>query len=185
MLSKIIKEKHVITLIALLLTAIAVIIYFYFIRLPVQQVAIGSSLPSISVPNLLNEKKPITNSSLSHHIKLMIFWNTSSLECNEQQDLLKYIASTKLVNLYAIDASDQFEQALAYLKKYGNPFTAVAMDKNNYISLLLDIQKIPTAILIDQHNIIKDRLTGPITPAIWFNHLVPEINQLSHKKTPA
>ena len=182
MISEITKEKLWMVLTAVLLIILAVFIYLYFIRQPEPKKILGKPVPAFSAPELYHPYTPFTDATLDHKVDLIIFWNSSCQACMEEHDLLMYIASTHLVTLYGIDFKDNSKAAKAYLHKNGNPYKAIAVDSKGRIGLLINLQRVPEVFVIDKNGVIRDDIAGPVTPVIWFNHLVPEINKLNKEK---
>lgn len=183
MISEITKEKLWMLATAILLIILAVFIYLYFVNTPTSKKIIGQPVPAFSAPKLYHPYTPFTESSLDHNVDLMIFWNSSCQACMEQHDLLMYIASTQLVTLYGIDFQDHSDSAKAYLKKHGNPFHDIAVDSEGHIGLLVNLHSVPEVFVVDKNNVIRDKIAGPISPTIWFDRLIPEINRLSQEKS--
>lgn len=162
---------------------IAIIIYIYYVQPPKPIQSLGQTLPQLSAPELLSPDKQFSNALLDHRIELISFWSSDCKDCEEQQNLLMFLASAHLVAIYGIDFQDSSKKAKKFLMKHGDPFKAIAVDKNGRIGILLGINTIPETFLVDQHNKVRDEIIGPITPIIWFDRLKPEIENLRKKST--
>lgn len=182
MISQITKEKLWIAVVAILLFIIAIVIYFYYVSSPEPKKEIQHRLPAFAVPELFHPDTFFRNKTLDNKVDLVIFWNSSCQACMEENNLLMYIASTHLVTLYGIDYKDNSNKAKAYFKKHGDPFKAIAVDSKGHIGLMMHVQNTPETFVIGKHGVIKGEFSGPITPIIWFNELMPEINKLDKAK---
>ncbi len=176
------KEKLYLIIPIVLLVAIAVIIYLYFVHSPVASNS-KSRLPQISAPELLHPDQRFTNSTVLNNSNgsLVVFWNASCEGCLNQHKLLLYIASTRLIPIYGIDSHDSLQIARHYIAEYGDPYKAIALDQSGTVGLLFDIQALPTSFLVDKKGIVRDEVFGVITPVIWFHRLEPEIEKLEKK----
>jgi len=70
----------------------------------------------------------------------------------------------------------------AWLKKHGNPFNAVWLDEKGDATIALGIKGVPETIIVDGQGNIRYRLTGPITPAVLKDTIVPLITDMVEAK---
>jgi cytochrome c biogenesis protein CcmG/thiol:disulfide interchange protein DsbE len=179
-MEQITKEKIYMIFPAILLVIIAILIYYRFVHMPSKKSPVNEHMPQISAPLLLRPNEQMTNNSLGGKVDLIVFWQSNCVQCKEEHELLMYIATSHLVTLYGIDFKDNPNKARAYLKAAGNPYKAIAIDHDGRIGLLLNLQTVPEAYLVDKHGVIRDVIPGPITPIIWFDRLQPEIEKMKN-----
>lgn len=81
------------------------------------------------------------------------------------------------VTIYGVDNNDAAPAAKKWLSTYGNPYTQVIWDARSIVSTSLGVTSVPSTFLIDPQGIVRYRVTGPLTPAIWKETLVPVIEK--------
>ena len=176
------KEKLFLLIPIFAIIIVAIIIYIYYIQRPKLEHIVNHQLPQISAPELLSSNKQFSNSLLKHHIELITFWNSKCDSCQEQQNLLMFIANAHMIAIYGVDSHDTSKNAKKFLIKHGNPFKAIAVDKNGRIGLMMGINSIPETLLVNDKGAIRDDMVGPITSVIWFDKLKPEIEKLKKQE---
>ena len=72
-----------------------------------------------------------------------------------------------LVNLVGINFKDDSEKTVKWLKKYGNPYSVIAIDKNGFIAIDWGVYGIPETFILNSTGTIKFRHVGPITKKIY------------------
>ena len=92
--------------------------------------------------------------------------------------LYKTFFKWKKIKVIGINYKDNPEKAIIWLKKLGNPYSNIAIDKKGKIAIDWGVYGIPETFLINSSGIIKYRHVGQITKKIYkkFNLLIKEIN---------
>lgn len=85
------------------------------------------------------------------------------------------------VPIYGIIFKDNAEDAKAWLRSTGNPYTAIGADPDGALAMTLGIEGIPQTFVIDKHGIIRYDFKGALNMHSWKNTLQPLVEQLNNE----
>ena len=91
--------------------------------------------------------------------------------------LLNVFLIKKKIKIIGINYKDNPKKTIKWLKKLGNPYSNIPLDKNGRIAIEWGVYGIPETYLINSKGFIKYRHVGPITKKIYkkINLLIDEI----------
>ena len=92
--------------------------------------------------------------------------------------MLMDIAKLGEVPLYGLDYKDERPAALAWLERYGDPYSANAFDADGRVGIDWGVYGTPETFLLDRQGVIRYKHVGPITPQVWTSTLLPKIREL-------
>ena len=75
------------------------------------------------------------------------------------------------VPLYGIAYKDAPQDALAFLRRLGNPYLRVAADRPGRVALDFGLYGVPETYFIDKSGIIRWRWAGPLLPDVARDQL--------------
>jgi cytochrome c biogenesis protein CcmG/thiol:disulfide interchange protein DsbE len=81
------------------------------------------------------------------------------------------------VPIVGLNWKDDGQPAKKWLQQRGNPYTAVAVDRDNVTGIDWGVYGAPETFLIDAAGIIRYKQIGPLTPEIWEQEFVPRIRE--------
>lgn len=139
---------------------------------------IDKPVPVFNLPELRHSEDPITQQTLIGHVSLVNVWGTWCYACREEQQTLMDFARKNVVPIYGWDYKDDRQSALDWLAKRGNPYKAVVFDATGDAAINWGVYGAPETFLIDAQGIIRYKYTGPLTPDVIQNDLLPRIQAL-------
>jgi cytochrome c biogenesis protein CcmG/thiol:disulfide interchange protein DsbE len=71
------------------------------------------------------------------------------------------------------------ERSLAWLKQHGDPYTLVAVDLDGRVGIDYGVYGVPETYVIDKAGVIRLKQTGPITPEVYNDKILPLVAELS------
>ena len=92
--------------------------------------------------------------------------------------MLVEFGKTKLAPLIGLDYKDPRDDALAMLRREGNPYEFSAFDSNGKVGIDYGVYGVPETYVIDKQGIIRYKHIGPITREALNKTIVPLINEL-------
>ena len=106
------------------------------------------------------------------------FFATWCLPCRDEHVYIKRFSDEKGIRVIGINYKDNPEKAVQWLKKLGNPYSDIAVDKNGRIAIDWGVYGIPETFVVSSKGIIKYRHIGPINKKVYkkINLLIKEIN---------
>ena len=140
---------------------------------------VGKSVPEFSVASVFDAKKMITEKIFSHQVSVLNIFATWCMSCHvEHPQLMKLKQVDSAVQLVGIAFKDKKRDVLHYLKEAGNPYFAVIDDKTGDVGINFGVYGTPETFVIDQRGVIRDKITGPITPEILQYEVLPLLRKL-------
>lgn len=143
---------------------------------------INKPAPPFVLSRVEDPTRTISHTDLAGHVSLVNVWATWCVSCREEHLVLLELARSREVPIYGLDYKDSRDEALAWLREYGNPYTAVPFDADGRVAIDWGVYGTPETFLVDKHGIIRYKHVGPMTLDFVQSELRPIIEQL--KKEP-
>lgn len=146
-----------------------------------QPVSLSSSaLPHINLPSLLQPTNQFTSRMLQGKVSLLNIWASWCPACRSEHSTLMTIKNS--VPIYGIIFKDNAENAKAWLRSNGNPYTSIGADPDGTLAATLGVDGIPETFLIDKQGRIRYSIRGTLNMNLWKNTLQPLIAQLKREQ---
>ncbi|MCS6781431.1 MAG: DsbE family thiol:disulfide interchange protein, partial [Geminicoccaceae bacterium] len=100
------------------------------------------------------------------------------VSCRAEHPLLAELGRRAGVPLIGLNWKDRREDALAWLRRFGDPFSAIAFDPDNRVGLHYGVYGTPETFLIDGEGIVRYKRVGPLSREILEEELLPRIAAL-------
>ena len=100
------------------------------------------------------------------------------MSCREEHPLLNQLAKQQAVTIIGLNYKDEPDSAKSWLENLGNPYNISIMDQDGRIGIDWGVYGVPETFVIDKKGVIRLKLTGPVTPEIIQQTLLPLIKQL-------
>jgi cytochrome c biogenesis protein CcmG/thiol:disulfide interchange protein DsbE len=139
---------------------------------------IGKPAPAFTLPQVADAGKTLSPADFKGQVVLVNVWASWCVSCRQEHPVLLELARKNLVPIYGLNYKDAREDAQAWLNQFGNPYTASAFDADGRVGIDWGVYGVPETFVIDRDGIIRHKQTGPITPEILENTLLPLIRQL-------
>ena len=159
-------QKKIIKLFILLL--IVFVIGVFFISLNKHSIydtrsLIGQKITDIRLDHF-SKNKTITGEDLSkNNFTLINFWASWCGPCRDEHPILLKLNKEKNLKLLGVNVKDKKNNALEFLKDFGDPYDDLARDEFGKHSVNFGIYGIPESILINQDLIIIKKFIGPMS----------------------
>ena len=128
---------------------------------------IDKKIPEFKTQSLLKNKEFISRYEFENQTVLVNFFATWCKPCRDEHDFIKKIADQKKVKVIGVNYKDDPEKAIEWLKKLGNPYAIVALDRKGKIAIDWGVYGIPETFVVNSNGIIKYRHVGPVTEKIY------------------
>ena len=139
---------------------------------------VGKALPEFSLAQLRNPDKPLSRADLTGRVSLLNAWATWCVECRREHPVLLDIARAGNIPIYGLNYKDQRPDALQWLQRLGDPYTASGFDADGRVGIDLGVYGLPETFLVDERGFIVHKHIGPISREIWQSEFVPVIERL-------
>jgi len=137
---------------------------------------INKDIPSFQSKSLFKNEKFISNNEFGKEIILVNFFATWCKPCLEEHVYIKRFAEKEKIRVIGINYKDDSKKTKLWLKKLGNPYSDVVIDKKGNIAIDWGVYGIPETFIVSSNKKIKYRLVGQITEK-KYNKLISLIKK--------
>ncbi|CAN5227589.1 DsbE family thiol:disulfide interchange protein [soil metagenome] len=137
--------------------------------------------PELNMPQLQDSSKSFTNEQLRGRVSMLHIWSSWCEVCREEHPIIMDISRSKVLPIYGLVYKDDADKAKAVLRKYGNPYNAVAFDEEGKAAIDWGVYGVPETYIIDAKGVIRYKQLGAITPRIWKGIMLPLIHKLQEE----
>ncbi|HET7922637.1 MAG TPA: DsbE family thiol:disulfide interchange protein [Gammaproteobacteria bacterium] len=142
---------------------------------------IGKQAPAFSLPRLREPQRQLTLDDFKGRVVLLNVWGTWCVACRDEHETLMQLAKRDVVPIYGFDYNDQRPAALDWLKREGDPYTAVGFDPDGSATINWGVYGAPETFLLDRHGVIRHKYIGPLTPDLVEHDLLPRVRALEQE----
>jgi cytochrome c biogenesis protein CcmG/thiol:disulfide interchange protein DsbE len=140
---------------------------------------IGKPAPPFELPQLHQPQRTFSPAEMKGKVWVFNVWASWCAGCREEHPLLADLAKSGIAPLYGLNYKDKREDAIAWLKRYGDPYAASIVDAEGRIGIDYGVYGVPETYVIDKQGVIRYKRIGPVTPAILKDKIVPLITELN------
>ncbi len=140
---------------------------------------IDKPAPSFSLPDLHDESKTVSTEDFKKHkVSLFNVWASWCVACRQEHPLLVELSRQDVVPIYGLNYKDKRSDALNWLNRLGNPYTASAFDEKGRVGIDWGVYGVPETFVVDGKGIIRYKQIGPITEEAWQETILPLIEKI-------
>lgn len=132
-------------------------------------VRLGQVVPQFELP-LLGDEGMLTNQTLKGRVLLLNVWASWCTSCAEEQAFLLQL-SRKGIPIIGLNFQDSPQQALTWLKRWGNPYQVIGSDADGKLAIDLGVYGTPETFVIGRDGQILHRYVGILTKSVWKKEL--------------
>ncbi|MYJ52835.1 MAG: DsbE family thiol:disulfide interchange protein, partial [Gammaproteobacteria bacterium] len=126
---------------------------------------IGKSAPEFSLPDLGNHRT-VSTGDMRNRVWLLNIWASWCAACVTEHPLLNDLSNRKIVEIVGLNYKDVNADAIAWLARYGNPYTHVAVDAGGDIGIDYGVYGVPETFVFETKGLIRYKHIGPLTREI-------------------
>ena len=145
-----------------------VIIFFLFLRVlnsnktyqPNQM--IGKKIPEFILEDLFNKNAKLDSKVLSgKDFAVLNIWASWCIPCRIEHPFLMDLKDKNQINIIGLNYKDENANAKNFLKKYGNPYSLIGVDKKGEVAIQLGAYGVPETYVLKKGKIIFKHI-GPL-----------------------
>ncbi len=144
----------------------------------IPSVMINRPAPTFDLPALADGLPGIKTAELQGKVTLVNFFASWCIPCREEHPALPLVTQAG-IRLVGISYKDRPQDAKAWLDQLGNPYKAIGVDLYGHAGLDFGVYGVPESYLIDKHGVIRRKWTGPLTPDLIRDEVVPLAEKLA------
>ncbi|PCI84645.1 MAG: DsbE family thiol:disulfide interchange protein [Hyphomicrobiales bacterium] len=138
----------------------------------IPSVLIEKPMPQFEL-DALGDLPTFNASDLKGELVVVNFWASWCVACRAEHielDKLKAMG----IKIYGINHKDNDQNALEFLTKYGNVYTAIGTNKSGRVAIDFGVRALPESFIIDPNGIIRYKQIGPILAGEGFANFVKQ-----------
>ncbi len=132
-----------------------------------QSALLGKPAPDFDLPALGDEGTRVTRAQLAGRPWVLNVWGTWCVECRVEHDALMAIARQGALPIIGLNWKDDDAAAKQWLVQLGNPYTAIAVDRDGRVAIDFGVYGAPETFFIDERGIVQYRHVGAMTADVW------------------
>jgi cytochrome c biogenesis protein CcmG/thiol:disulfide interchange protein DsbE len=140
---------------------------------------INKPAPAFQLRQLQDPTKTFSAQDMRGKVWLLNVWSSWCISCREEHPVLLEFSRSGDVPLYGLDYKDKPEDALGWLRDFGNPYVLSAMDTDGRVGIDYGVYGVPETYLIDRDGVIRFKQVGPLTPEILQKTVLPLVKDLN------
>jgi cytochrome c biogenesis protein CcmG/thiol:disulfide interchange protein DsbE len=139
---------------------------------------IGKAAPQFELPQLHEPGKTFSPQALRGKVWVLNVWASWCTACREEHPVLSEFAKTGVVPVYGLNYKDQRADAIAWLKRFGDPYQVSLVDTDGKVGIDYGVYGVPETFLIDKAGVIRYKQIGPLTVQALQQKILPLVRQL-------
>ena len=139
---------------------------------------INKPAPDFRLPTLAAPEKSISAQDLRGKVWILNVWASWCVACRLEHPVLVEFAKTSTVPLYGLNYKDKRADAIRWLGNFGNPYLQSLSDTEGLVGIDFGVYGVPETFVIDRQGVIRLKHTGPVTPEVLRDTIIPLIGKL-------
>jgi cytochrome c biogenesis protein CcmG, thiol:disulfide interchange protein DsbE len=140
---------------------------------------IGKPAPAFQLPQLHQPEKTLSSTELQGKVWVLNVWASWCVACREEHPVLADFARSGIAPVYGLNYKDQRNDAVAWLKRFGDPYQASMFDADGRVGIDYGVYGVPETYVIDRQGVIRYKRIGPVTPEIVQKKIAPLVAELN------
>jgi len=140
---------------------------------------IDKPAPPFRLPQLHQPERTFAPEEMKGKVWIFNVWASWCVACREEHPVLAELARSGIAPLYGLNYKDRRDDALAWLKRYGDPYVASTVDAEGRIGIDYGVYGVPETYIIDKQGVIRYKRIGPVTPELVQKKIAPLIAELN------
>ena len=139
---------------------------------------VNKPAPAFKLTQLDDAEKSFAPADMLGKVWVLNVWASWCVACKEEHPVLVDFARTGVAPVIGLDYKDQRKDALAVLRRAGNPYTLTAFDGDGRVGIDYGVYGVPESYVIDKAGVIRYNHIGPITQEAMQKTILPLIGEL-------
>ena len=139
---------------------------------------INKPAPAFRLSELHQSGKVLGKEDMLGKVWLLNVWASWCVSCREEHPVLVEFSKQNIVPVYGLNYKDKRDDAIAWLKQFGDPYTASIVDADGRVGIDYGVYGVPETFVIDKAGVVRYKQIGPVTPEALNNKILPLLKQL-------
>ena len=139
---------------------------------------VGKPAPAFSLPRLHAPDERFSPKDMLGKVWLLNVWASWCVACRIEHPLLVEFSKMGIVPMYGLNYKDKRDDAMGWLKKFGDPYTRSLSDTEGLVGIDFGVYGVPETFVIDKQGVIRFKQIGPVTPEVLRDEIIPLVRKL-------
>ena len=139
---------------------------------------IGKPAPAFELPQLHSPQSNFSPRDMQGRVWILNVWASWCVSCREEHPVLVALARSKTVPLLGLNYKDPRDDALRWLKQFGDPYDLSAADVEGRVGIDYGVYGVPETYVIDKAGTIRYKHIGPVTGEVLQTTILPLVKEL-------
>ena len=139
---------------------------------------IGKPAPQFRLPQLHQPEQTFAPAELRGKVWILNVWASWCAACRDEHPVLTDLANSRIVPVYGLNYKDKRDEAIAWLKRYGDPYDASIFDADGRVGIDYGVYGVPETYVIDKQGVIRYKRIGPVNREILDAKILPLVRKL-------
>jgi cytochrome c biogenesis protein CcmG/thiol:disulfide interchange protein DsbE len=140
---------------------------------------INKPAPQFKLPTLSAPDAFISGTDLRGKVWILNVWASWCVACRVEHPVLVEFSKTGKVPVYGLNYKDKRDDAMRWLSNFGNPYQQSLSDTEGLTGIDFGVYGVPETFVIDKSGVIRLKLTGPVTPELLRDTVLPLVEKLN------
>lgn len=140
---------------------------------------IDKPAPAFKLAQLGEPAKTFSVDDMRGRVWLLNVWASWCVSCRDEHPVLLDLAKTGVVPIHGLNYKDKREDALNWLKQFGNPYALSVSDREGRIGIDYGVYGVPETYVIDKAGVIRYKHIGPLSGEAVQNTIIPLVRKLN------
>ncbi len=128
----------------------------------------GADLPTFASSDIAAPERPV----------VVNFWASWCVPCIIEHPHLMAL-HRQGVPVFGVNHKDRAPDAVAFLRRHGNPFARLGADTPGRVSIDWGVYGVPETYILDRRGVVRWRWAGPLTPELMASDVRPLLRGLA------
>ncbi len=142
---------------------------------------VGKPAPEFELP-LLNTPGKLTHEDLKGSVTLLNVFASWCFACRQEHEAITQLSRNGF-RVIGFNYKDETEDAIAWLRQFGNPYQIVAQDLDGRVGIDWGVYGAPETFLIDNEGIIRHKTIGPLSDPENMKALMDAYKELQGRQS--
>lgn len=180
------KRSHLFFFLPAVLFLVVAIVVAWFMMSGRDPQAIPSALldrpaPAFKLPPLTGFDTGFSRADLVGQVTVVNVFASWCTPCLAEHPHIMQLSKTPGVRVFGLNYKNKDEQALAWLKRHGNPYARVGADRDGRVAIEWGVYGVPETFIVDRTGVICFKKVGPVTPQVLSDQILPLVKALRDK----
>lgn len=141
--------------------------------------------PAFDLPPLPGPTPGLSTADLRGGVSLVNVFASWCAPCAVEHPVLMRLARDEGIPIHGINQRDEPADALAFLRRLGNPYTRIGVDRDARASIEWGVYGVPETYVVDHEGHIRFRHVGPLTGRDVEQTILPMVRELRRRAAAA